>query len=73
MLGADGGNQVPGDKLLTLEQVADQLSVNVETVRRWVRSGELQVIDLGGRAGYRVTESTLEKFIQNRVKPIKSE
>jgi excisionase family DNA binding protein len=55
------------DKLLTLDEVAEQLSVNVETVRRWIRSGELEGIDLGGRAGYRVTESALDKFIRERV------
>lgn len=54
------------DKLLTLEEVAEQLSVNVETVRRWIRSGDLEAIDLGGRAGYRVSESALDQFIRNR-------
>lgn len=58
------------DKLLTLDEVAEQLSVNVETVRRWVRNGELEAIDLGGRAGYRVAISALEKFIRDRkIKP----
>ncbi len=57
------------DKLMTVEEVAEQLNVNAETVRRWIRNNELAAIDLGGRAGYRVTESDLERFINERRKP----
>jgi excisionase family DNA binding protein len=64
---------VPKEKLLTLDEVADQLSVTVETVRRWIRSGEMEAIDLGGRAGYRVSESALERFIKERVKSSRSD
>lgn len=61
------------ERLFTLDEVAQQLGVNVETVRRWARNGEIEVIDLGGRAGYRVSETALDKFIRTRVKPIKDE
>ena len=54
------------DQLLTVEEVADQLSVHIETVRRWIRSGELQAVDLGGPAGYRIALSELDRFIQER-------
>lgn len=56
------------ERLLTVEEVAEQLSVGVETVRRWIRSGEMDAIDLGGRAGYRIRESALEKFVREREK-----
>lgn len=62
----------PG-KMLRLDEVAEQLGVNIETVRRWVRNGEIEVIDLGGKAGYRVTESALERFLRSRVKPVKDD
>lgn len=61
------------EKMLRLDEVADQLGVNIETVRRWARNGEIEVIDLGGKAGYRVTESALERFIRSRVKPVRDE
>lgn len=57
------------DRLLTVEQVADVLGVNQDTVRRWIRNGEIEVIDLGGRAGYRITQSALDSFIRRRIKP----
>lgn len=57
---------MPKDKLLTVEEVADQLGVNLDTVRRWIRNKELEAIDLGGRAGYRITEADLERFIDER-------
>jgi excisionase family DNA binding protein len=55
------------EKMLTVEQIAEQLSVNQDTVRRWIRNKELEAIDLGGRAGYRVTEAALAKFIRERL------
>jgi excisionase family DNA binding protein len=61
------------DRLLTLDEVAERLNVNVETVRRWIRNGEITFIDLGGRAGYRVSESALEKFLRDRERPARSE
>ncbi len=56
------------NKLMTVEEVAEQLGVNADTVRRWIRNKELAAIDLGGRAGYRITESDLERFINDRRK-----
>jgi excisionase family DNA binding protein len=64
---------VAAEKLLTLDEVAERLGVNVETVRRWVRNGEIEVIDLGGRAGYRVTELALERFIRSRIRPVRDD
>ena len=61
------------DRLLTVEEVAERLGVNQDTVRRWIRNQELEAIDLGGRAGYRVTESALEKFIRNRIRPARDD
>ena len=50
---------------LTVRDVAETLKVHEETVRRWIRRGDLVALDLGGpRAGYRVRPSDLEKFIE---------
>ena len=59
------------DRWLTVEQVAELFQVNQETVRRWIRSGELPVLDLGGpRTGYRILRSELDTFIKARYGPV---
>jgi excisionase family DNA binding protein len=52
---------------LTVEEVAEKLKVNEETVRRWIRANKLQVLDLGGqRAGYRIRRQDAEEFLRQR-------
>jgi len=58
------------ETMYTVQEVADQFNVHLDTVRQWIRSGELDAIDLGGRAVFRISESTLQKFIrERRVRP----
>ena len=52
--------------LLTVDDVAKQLGVHPNTVRDWIKSGELAAIDLGGRAGYRISQTALNEFLQRR-------
>ena len=52
---------------LTVDEVARQLGVNPETVRRWIRSGELNALNLGGPVGYRIPQSELDRFIRERM------
>ncbi len=59
----------PG-RWLTVAEVASRLQVSTETVRRWIRAGELPVLDLGGKAGYRIREDVLEEFIARRYGPV---
>jgi excisionase family DNA binding protein len=55
------------DEWLTVDQVATRLKVDAETVRRWIRRGELAVLSLGGpRAGYRIRPDELQRFISER-------
>lgn len=51
-------------ELLTVQEVAARVRVNPETVRRWLRSGELRGVRLGARAGYRVPVAELERFLK---------
>jgi excisionase family DNA binding protein len=45
---------MPNTELLTAQQVAERLSVHVESVRRWTRQGDLPAIRLpSGRYRYR--------------------
>ena len=55
---------------LTVEDMAEKLKVNEETVRRWIRAKKLQVLDLGGqRAGYRIRRRDAEEFLRQRFGP----
>jgi len=61
------------DQLYTVEEVASRLSVHPETVRKWIKNGELRATNLGGRAGYRIARSALEQFLREREEPVKDE
>ena len=54
------------ERVLTVNQVAAQLQVNVQTVRRWLRDGELIGIPIGGRTGWRVPASEVAAFLDRR-------
>ena len=57
------------ERLLTVQEVASRLGANVETVRRWLRSGQLPGIMPGGnKLGYRIAESELERFLEGKRK-----
>lgn len=49
---------------LTTEEIARDLKVNVNTVRRWIQSGELVALDVGGE--YRVSRGDYNDFVQRR-------
>jgi len=52
---------------LTVEEVAETFRVNIETVRRWIRAGDLPALTLGGpRSGYRIKRADLDTFIASR-------
>ena len=48
----------------TVEEVANRLRVDVKTVRKWIRNGDLVAIDIGRE--YRIRESSLNDFIRRR-------
>ncbi len=51
-------------RLLTVAQVADRMQVHPETVRSWIRTGELVAIDIGNE--YRISEDDFNDFLQRR-------
>ena len=51
---------------LTVQEVAEDLQIHEETVRRWIRDGALPVADLGRKAGYRVKRADLDAFLDDR-------
>ncbi len=52
------------EEMLTTDEVAKILRVNVKTVRNWIATGELVAIDIGNE--YRITRTNLNKFIEKR-------
>ena len=51
------------DEWLTVQDVVRLLGVHEDTVRRWLRSGQLKGRRLGGRAGYRIRRPDLDAFL----------
>ncbi len=51
---------------LTVSEIAERLKVQPLTVRRWLNSGDLVGIQLGDRAGWRITEDDLRAFLDSR-------
>ena len=51
--------------LLTAQEVADYMRVDIRTVREWVSSGSLPRVMVGKR-DYRILRNDLEKFIRER-------
>ncbi|HZS76904.1 MAG TPA: helix-turn-helix domain-containing protein [Ktedonobacteraceae bacterium] len=54
------------DIYLTVEEIARQLKVSPDTVRRWIREGRLPAIDLIGQ--YRIKREDYERFLEQRRK-----
>ena len=50
------------DQYLTLQDVADQLQLDVQTIRRYVREKRLTAVKFG--KGYRVSTDDLQLFIE---------
>jgi len=50
------------DEILTVEQVADRLQINIMTVYKWISQGLLEAIRLPSNA-LRIEAEELEKFL----------
>jgi excisionase family DNA binding protein len=51
------------ERMLTLDQVAEELNVSYSQVYALVRRRDLRALKIGGRGVYRVGRSVLEEFI----------
>ncbi len=49
-------------EFMTVTEVAEQLQVAENTVRRWIREGKLEAFKVG--RGYRVTKEQFNAFLQ---------
>lgn len=50
----------------TTKQIAERLNVTERTVRRFIEAGDLTAIELGKRAGYRISASDFQAFIESK-------
>ena len=53
-------------EFLTVAEVAKRLRVHTATVKRWLREGEMGGVLLGDRAGWRISEEDLARFLEAR-------
>ncbi len=54
------------DEWMTTKEIADRFKTHEQTVRRWLRSGELHGVLLADKAGWRVRVKDLEAFLRGR-------
>ncbi len=54
------------ERWYTVEEIVDLLKVHEQTVRRWLRDGQLRGVLLGRKAGYRVRATDLDAFLAER-------
>ena len=54
---------VADERWLEVKDVVARLDVHPNTVRRWLKSGQLAGRNFGGRTGYRIRESDLNAFL----------
>ena len=55
------------EKMLTVEQVAEEMNVDKKTVRKWINQGELKAVNIGRlRPEYRISRRNLDLFKQER-------
>ena len=53
-------------EFFTVNEVAERLKVHPRTVKRWLNEGRLEGVLLGDRAGWRISEADLAKFVEEQ-------
>lgn len=48
----------------TVEDIAEKLKLSTETIRRYIRSGDIEVYKFGRE--FRIDEKAFEKFLESR-------
>ena len=60
--GIDQMLKQPESKYFSVEGIAAELAVSTETVRRWIRGGQLKAVRAGRQ--YRIVPSDLQEFLE---------
>jgi excisionase family DNA binding protein len=61
------GKMASEDKILTVAEAAERLTVGPRTVRRWIVEKRLRAFALGGqKTGYRLRASEVDRFLREQ-------
>jgi excisionase family DNA binding protein len=55
------------EKWFTVDEIAERLKVTDQTVRRWLKSGDLVGHNFSGRTGWRIREKDVNAFLERRM------
>ena len=58
------GSHMSDEQWLEVKDIVDKLNVHEQTVRRWIREGELPALMFSRRSGYRVRARDLNAFLE---------
>jgi excisionase family DNA binding protein len=51
-------------EFFTVNEVAEKLKVHPATIKRWLREGKMRGLQLGDRAGWRISKADYDQFIE---------
>ena len=54
-------------KLYTVDEVADEVGVHAQTVRRWLRAGRIDGVLITRQAGYRIRAEEVQRILTEGV------
>ena len=58
---------LPRERLLRISAVAERLDCHRDWVYRLAKRGDLTLVQIGRERGFRITESSLERFLASRI------
>lgn len=61
------GELFEANEVYTVNEIAERMRVHPNTVREWLTTGELEGVNYGGRAGWRVMGRVLNEFHRGRL------
>jgi len=52
------------ERWYSIKDVVERLGVHEQTVRRWIKQGDVPAVLFGRRGGYRIKASDLDAFLE---------
>ena len=57
-------------EFVTVEDAAQRIGVHEQTVRRWLRSGQMEGTLITRQAGYRIRRDEVERVLTEGLRPV---
>ncbi len=57
-------------EFVTVENAAQRIGVHEQTVRRWLRTGQMEGTLITRQAGYRIREDEVERVLTEGLRPM---